>query len=104
MAYGIGGESGFTQPLAFSIGWGLFFSTFLTLFALPAFIEIRRDFAKLFDKLQEKLASQDYSLEDLYKPWQPKPQPIEVRKPKVIRPQPKLSEKPKQPPPPPAAP
>ncbi len=44
MAYGIGGESGFTQPLAFSLGWGLFFSTFLTLFALPAFIEIRSDF------------------------------------------------------------
>jgi multidrug efflux pump subunit AcrB len=46
MAYGIGGESGFTQPLAFSLGWGLFFSTFLTLFALPAFIEIRRDFGR----------------------------------------------------------
>ena len=46
MAYGIGGESAFTQPLAFSIGWGLFFSTFLTLFALPAFIEIRRDFGR----------------------------------------------------------
>lgn len=46
MAYALGGESGFTEPLAFSLGWGLFFSTFLTLFALPAFIEIREDVAK----------------------------------------------------------
>jgi len=52
MAYGIGGESGFTQPLAFSIGWGLFFSTFLTLFALPAFVEIRRDFGGLWRRLR----------------------------------------------------
>lgn len=51
MAYGIGGESGFTQPLAFSLGWGLFFSTFLTLFALPAFIEIRSDFGAWGQKL-----------------------------------------------------
>lgn len=55
MAYGIGGESGFTQPLAFSIGWGLFFSTFLTLFALPAFVEIRQDFSRLADKLRIQL-------------------------------------------------
>jgi multidrug efflux pump subunit AcrB len=47
MAYALGGESGFTEPLAFALGWGLFFSTFLTLFALPAFIEIRRDFSHL---------------------------------------------------------
>lgn len=49
MAYGIGGESGFTQPLAFSLGWGLFSSTFLTLFALPAFIDIHRDFSRFWD-------------------------------------------------------
>ncbi len=50
MAYGIGGESGFTQPLAFSLGWGLFFSTFLTLFALPAFILILTDAQKFSQK------------------------------------------------------
>ncbi|MCB0378446.1 MAG: efflux RND transporter permease subunit [Bdellovibrionales bacterium] len=54
MAYGIGGESGFTAPLAFSLGWGLFFSTFLTLFALPAFIEIRNDIARLLGKLLKR--------------------------------------------------
>ncbi len=55
MAYALGGESGFTEPLAFSLGWGLFFSTFLTLFALPAFIEIRRDVSTGFGILKRKL-------------------------------------------------
>ncbi len=55
MAYGIGGESGYTQPLAFSLGWGLFFSTFLTLFALPAFMEIRRDFSRLFQWTKDRI-------------------------------------------------
>ncbi len=43
MAYAFGGESGFTQPLAFSMAWGLSFSTLLTLFVLPALLEIRED-------------------------------------------------------------
>ena len=51
MAYGIGGESGFTQPLAFSLGWGLLFATFLTLFILPACLEIRRDFQRWIQKI-----------------------------------------------------
>jgi multidrug efflux pump subunit AcrB len=40
MAYGWFGESGFTQPLAFSLGWGLTFATFLTLIVIPALLEI----------------------------------------------------------------
>ena len=63
MAYGIGGESGFTQPLAFSLGWGLFFSTFLTLFILPAFIEIRRDIGKLSRKLWSKITGKETKLQ-----------------------------------------
>lgn len=51
MAYGIGGESGFTQPLAFSLGWGLLFSTVLTLIALPAFILIVVDLKKIGSKI-----------------------------------------------------
>jgi hypothetical protein len=51
MAYSLGGESGFTQPLAFSLGWGLSFSTILTLFALPALLEIREDVFSLSRKL-----------------------------------------------------
>lgn len=51
MAYSFGGESGFTQPLAFSMGWGLSFSTLLTLFILPALLEIRGDVLKLLDRI-----------------------------------------------------
>jgi len=50
MAYSIGGESGFTQPLAFSMGWGLTFATLLTLFVLPALLEIRLDLLSLLTK------------------------------------------------------
>lgn len=50
MAYGIGGESGFTQPLAFSMGWGLTFATVLTLFVLPSMVEIRSDILRLVHK------------------------------------------------------
>lgn len=51
MAYSWGGESGFTQPLAFALGWGVTFSTIMTLFALPALLEIREDLLTLKDKL-----------------------------------------------------
>lgn len=43
MAYGIGGDSGFTKPLALSMGWGLLFATLLTLFLVPAMVSIQRD-------------------------------------------------------------
>lgn len=52
MAYGIGGDSGFTKPLALSMGWGLFFATGLTLFALPALLEIQRDSWRLLSKVK----------------------------------------------------
>jgi len=55
MAYAFGGESGFTQPLAFSMAWGLSFSTILTLFILPALLEIREDSFKVFGFLKRKL-------------------------------------------------
>ncbi len=54
MAYGIGGESGFTGPLAFSLGWGLMFATTLTLFALPALLCIRNDIINLGLKILRK--------------------------------------------------
>ena len=55
MAYAVGGESGFTQPLAFSLAWGLSFATLMTLFFLPACLEIRNDILKLTDKIINKL-------------------------------------------------
>lgn len=50
MAYGIGGDAGFSKALALSLGWGLFFATFLTLLLLPAFIECSFDFLNFWEK------------------------------------------------------
>jgi multidrug efflux pump subunit AcrB len=44
MAYGIGGDAGFTRPMAFAMGWGVLSSTLLTLFLLPTLLSIRLDF------------------------------------------------------------
>lgn len=49
-AYGIGGESGFTQPLAFSMGWGLSTSLLLTLFIIPAMLFVFEDIRKLVNR------------------------------------------------------
>lgn len=51
MAYGLGGDSGFTKPLALSMGWGLLFATTLTLFALPSLLEIQRDSWRLLNRV-----------------------------------------------------
>ncbi|EQC43179.1 efflux RND transporter permease subunit [Bacteriovorax sp. DB6_IX] len=51
MAYGIGGDSGFTKPLAMSMGWGLLFATVLTLLVLPCMLMIQADFMKLFGRI-----------------------------------------------------
>jgi len=55
MAYSFGGESGFTQPLAFSIGWGLSFSTLLTLVFLPALLLVLEDIKSLWFKLSLRI-------------------------------------------------
>jgi len=47
-AYGAAGESNFTQPLAFSMGWGLTTSLLLTLFIIPAMLQVFEDIANLF--------------------------------------------------------
>ena len=43
MAYGIGGESGYTKGIAFTMGWGLLASTIATLYLLPVSVELRED-------------------------------------------------------------
>lgn len=50
MAYGLGGDSGFTKPLALSMGWGLFLATFLTLFLIPGMLNIQADLMSFFEK------------------------------------------------------
>lgn len=59
MAYGIGGESGFTSPLALSLGWGLLCSTLLTLVLLPSLQLISVDIGAVFSKIYLKLAKKD---------------------------------------------
>jgi len=55
MAYGIGGDSGFTKPLAMSMGWGLLFATVLTLIVLPCMLMVQADAMKLIHRfIKEK--------------------------------------------------
>ena len=54
MAYGIGGDSGLTRPLAFTMGWGLLGSTILTLIALPTFLAIGNDCKNLWTRRRSK--------------------------------------------------
>lgn len=55
-AYGLGGESGFTQPLAFSMGWGLTASLCLTLFIIPAMLLVFEDISKLLNKIKKRVS------------------------------------------------
>ncbi len=56
-AYGIGGESGFTQPLAFSMGWGLSASLLLTLFIIPAMLLVFEDLSRFLIFFNKKYLS-----------------------------------------------
>jgi multidrug efflux pump subunit AcrB len=47
-AYGWFGESGFTQPIAFTMAWGLLFSTTATLFVLPVLLSFMHSAQILF--------------------------------------------------------
>ncbi len=60
-AYGVGGESGFTQPLAFSMGWGLSASLLLTLFIIPAMLLVLEDISFVSKKLKLKFKKQNQS-------------------------------------------
>ena len=57
IAYSLGGESGFTQPLTFSIGWGISFATLLTLLILPPLLQVREDLFWLGQWTLEKCRS-----------------------------------------------
>ena len=60
-AYGLGGESGFTQPLAFSMGWGLTASLLLTLFIIPSMMMVLKDVRGLIDRMKLKLSKSETS-------------------------------------------
>lgn len=54
MAYGIGGDSGFTKALAMSLGWGLLFATILTLVFLPSLLLVVDDIKVFLSKPLKK--------------------------------------------------
>ena len=45
MAYGLGGDSGFTKALAFSMAWGISLASVLTLFFFPAIFAVLSSFS-----------------------------------------------------------
>ncbi len=47
LAYGLGGDAGWIQPMVFALGWGLLFATLLTLFLLPSMLLIKDDLRRL---------------------------------------------------------
>ena len=57
LAYGLGGSDPFIAPMALAIGYGLLFSTPLTLFLLPALYLIQMDLSMLITKVKTKLTS-----------------------------------------------
>ncbi len=54
MAYGLGGDSGFTRPLALALGWGILCATGLTLFLIPCMMEIQKDCLEFINFIIEK--------------------------------------------------
>ena len=43
LAYGLGGQAGWIQPMVFALGWGLLGSTAMTLFFLPCLAALLDD-------------------------------------------------------------
>lgn len=75
-AYGIGGESGFTQPLAFSMGWGLLTSLCLTLFIIPAMLMALEDMKGLFAKVKRRMWKKSLPPESMSSPTLAPPPPM----------------------------
>lgn len=53
--YGIGGVDSFVQPIALVLGWGLFVSTLLSIFALPALVSISLPKENLWKQIRKKM-------------------------------------------------
>ena len=55
LAYGIGGDAAWTQPMVFALGWGLLFATLLTLFLLPSTLAIFDDISRMSAAILRRL-------------------------------------------------
>ena len=49
-AYGIGGYDTIVSPMSIAIGWGLMFSTFVTLFVIPVLFAVAQDINFRFNR------------------------------------------------------
>jgi multidrug efflux pump subunit AcrB len=49
MAYGLGGYDVFVAPMSMTIGWGMVFSTLVTLLLVPVLYAIARDLRRRFE-------------------------------------------------------
>jgi multidrug efflux pump subunit AcrB len=54
-AYGIGGYDQIVSPMSIAIGWGLLFSTFVTLFVIPALYSVANDATAALGRLTGRL-------------------------------------------------
>ena len=55
-AYGIGGYDAIVSPMSLALGWGLAFSTLVTLFLVPVLYSFARDIRSLLNRLIQKTA------------------------------------------------
>ena len=69
MAYGIGGDAGFTKSLAMSMGWGLFVATLLTLFLLPCFLYMQKELMVFIGKMMAKFGRKQKTHAEEKKGW-----------------------------------
>ena len=69
-AYGIGGYDSIVSPMSLALGWGLAFSTVVTLFLVPPLYSIARDLSR-GRQVSTQLAAQEGQGERVVKPGDP---------------------------------
>ena len=50
-AYGLGGYDAMISPMSLALGWGLFFSTFVTLWVVPTLYTLASDLRRVSSRL-----------------------------------------------------
>jgi multidrug efflux pump subunit AcrB len=58
-AYGIGGYDQIVSPMSIAIGWGLLFSTIITLFVIPALFSVAHDATAFLNRIKTRLTRQE---------------------------------------------
>jgi len=58
-AYGIGGYDQIVSPMSIAIGWGLLFSTIITLLVIPALFSVAHDATAFLNRVKMRLTRQE---------------------------------------------